>query len=160
MQVNGSDRHFMEKAIALSVENALSGKGGPFGAVVVKDGQIIAEGTNLVTSTNDPTAHAEVVALRAACLKLNDFQLSGCDVFSSCEPCPMCLAALYWSRPRRILFAGTREDAARAGFDDSYIYEQIALPPNSRAIVTDQFMRDEAQEAFRAWAQKSDKIEY
>lgn len=150
----------MARAIALSVDNVTSGRGGPFGAVVVKDGQIIAEGTNLVTLTNDPTAHAEIVAVRAACAKLNDFQLSGCDVYTSCEPCPMCLAALYWARPRRIFYAGTQADAARVGFDDSYIYVQLALSPPERAVRMEHLMRDQAQEAFRAWSHKIDKKEY
>ncbi len=150
----------MARAIALSVENVVSGRGGPFGAVVVKDGQIIAEGTNLVTQNNDPTAHAEIVAVRAACAKLQDFQINGCDFYCSCEPCPMCLAALYWARPRRILYAGTRDDAAQAGFDDSYIYQQLALQLSERAIPMQQLMHAEAQQAFDAWARKGDKQRY
>ena len=159
-EVGPTDAAFMERAIALAIQNVLSGNGGPFGAVVVKDGRIIAEGTNLVTTNNDPTAHAEIVALRAACRELKDFQLTGCDVYSSCEPCPMCLAALYWARPRRILFAGTREDAALAGFDDSYIYDQIALDMAKRDVAMHHFMREHGQKAFHAWKQKSDKVEY
>jgi len=149
---------FMIRAIELSLDSLQSG--GPFGALVVKDNQIIAEGTNLVTRNNDPTAHAEIVAVRAACTKLQHFQLTGCDIYSSCEPCPMCLAALYWARPARIFYAGTRADAARVGFDDSYIYEQLALPISQRSIPTTQLMRDEALEAFRRWEGKADRKQY
>jgi guanine deaminase len=151
---------FMGKAIELSIENVQSGKGGPFGALVVKDNLLIASGTNLVTSTNDPTAHAEIVAIREACRALQDFQLSGCDFYASCEPCPMCMAALYWARPARIFYAGTREDAARAGFDDSYIYEQISLPIPQRAISMTQLMREEALKVFDCWIRKSDRRQY
>jgi guanine deaminase len=151
---------FMRQAIDLSIENVKSRRGGPFGALIVKDKRVIATGTNLVSSTNDPTAHAEIVAIREACRVLHDFQLSGCDVYASCEPCPMCLAAFYWARPNRIYYAGTREDAAQAGFDDSYIYEQLALPIPKRAIAMTQLMREEALAAFRFWGEQPDKRPY
>ena len=153
-------KRFMERAIALSLNAIQSGIGGPFGAVVVKDGKIVAEGFNQVTSTNDPTAHAEVVAIRAACQKLSTFQLSDCDVHTSCEPCPMCLAAIYWARPRAVYFANTKDDAAKIGFDDSFIYTEIQKEKNARQIPMMQILRDEAQVAFQAWQNKSDKICY
>ncbi len=151
---------FMAKAIELSIENVRAGRGGPFGAVVVKDGAIIAQGTNLVTSTNDPTAHAEVVAIREACRKLGSFQLTGCEIYTSCEPCPMCLAAIYWARPSRIYFACTTADAAQHGFDDSVICEEIQRPVAGRRIPMVQMMRDDALRAFEAWAKKTDRIDY
>jgi len=151
---------FMRRAIRLAVENATSGRGGPFAAIVVKDGRIIAEGTNCVTSTNDPTAHAEVVAIREACRKLRTFQLDGCEIYTSCEPCPMCLAAIHWARPARVFFAGAAEDAARAGFDDTVILDQLRLPVSERSMPQIPLLRDEAQEAFRAWERKPDKVEY
>lgn len=151
---------FMQRAIALAIDNVLSGRGGPFGAVVVKDGKIIAEGANCVTSTNDPTAHAEVVAIRAACRALGAFQLAACDIYTSCEPCPMCLGAIYWARPARVFFACTAGDAAAVGFDDSFIYQQLWLPLDLRKIPMVALMREEALAAFRAWREKSDKIPY
>jgi tRNA(Arg) A34 adenosine deaminase TadA len=157
--MNGADR-FMTHAIALSVENVRAGNGGPFAAVVVKNGRLLASGTNLVTSTNDPTAHAEIVAIREACRVLGSFQLQGCDVYTTCEPCPMCLGAIYWARPARLVFAANRADAARAGFDDEYIYDQLRLPPESRSIPTVQVMRDAALAVFEEWAAKPDKIAY
>ncbi len=141
----------MAKAIELSLENVRTGRGGPFGAVVAKAGAIIASGANLVVSAGDPTAHAEIVAIRNACKALGDFQLTGCELYSSCEPCPMCLGAIYWARPERFFFAGTRQDAAAAGFDDSFIYEQIAMPAGERAIPAFQLMREKALEAFELW---------
>ncbi|HKV48211.1 MAG TPA: nucleoside deaminase [Candidatus Acidoferrales bacterium] len=150
----------MARAIELAIENARSGRGGPFGAVVVKDGAIIAEGTNRVTSTNDPTAHAEIVAIRAACAKLGLFQLNGFDLYASCEPCPMCLGAIYWVRPARVYFAGTAADASRVGFDDSFIYRELPLPPHQRRISMIQMMREEALEAFRVWEEKPNKVPY
>lgn len=150
----------MARAIALAVENVRSGRGGPFGALVVREGQVLAEGTNLVTSTNDPTAHAEVVAIREACRKLGSFQLAGCEVFTSCEPCPMCVGAIYWARPARAWFAATREDAAAAGFDDSFIYQQICLPHSEQAIPIACILREQAVSAFREWRHKPDKIPY
>lgn len=150
----------MARAIELAIENARSGRGGPFGAIVVKDGAILAEGTNRVTSANDPTAHAEIVAIRAACAKLGVFQLNGFDLYASCEPCPMCLGAIYWARPARVYFAGTAADASRVGFDDSLIYRELPLPPQQRSIPMIQMMREEALEAFRVWEEKPNKIPY
>ena len=151
---------FMTRAIQLSLENIESGRGGPFAAVVVKDGKIVAEGTNCVTSTNDPTAHAEVVAIREACKKLNNFELKDCEIYTTCEPCPMCLGAIYWARPSRVYFANTASDAAQAGFDDSLIYEEIPRPHAQRKIPLIPMMREEALEAFRVWKSKADKTEY
>jgi len=151
---------FMSKAIALSIENVHSGRGGPFGAVVVKDGAIIAQGTNRVTSTNDPTAHAEVVAIREACKALGHFQLTGCEIYTTCEPCLMCLGAIYWARPAKVFFATTGRDAASHGFDDSFILDQLRLPVSERRIPMIQIMREEALEAFRAWERKTDRINY
>jgi len=151
---------YMARAIQLSLENIQSGRGGPFAAVIVKDGKIVAEGTNCVTSTNDPTAHAEVVAIRAACKKLNNFELKGCEIYTTCEPCPMCLGAIYWARPSRVYFANTAADAAEAGFDDSLIYEEIPRPHAQRKIPLIPMMRAEALEAFRVWKSKADKTEY
>ena len=151
---------FMQKAIELSIENVRSGRGGPFAALVVKDGVVIAQGTNCVTSTNDPTAHAEILAIREACRALGDFQLSGCEIYTTCEPCPMCLGAIYWARPAKVFFATTSKDASAYGFDDSFIFEQVKLPVSQRKIPMVQVMREEALEAFRAWEQKPDKIEY
>lgn len=151
---------FMQRAIALAIDNVNSGRGGPFGALVVKDGKIIAEGTNLVTATHDPTAHAEVVAIREACRVLGDFQLTDCELYTSCEPCPMCLGAIYWARLSRLYFANTAEDAANIGFDDSFIYSELKQPFSGRRIPTIQLMREEALTGFRAWAAKPDKIAY
>jgi len=154
------DNPFMARAIQLSIENVYSGRGGPFGAVVVKDGAIIGEAANQVTSTNDPTAHAEVLAIRAACRKLGSFELVGCEIYTSCEPCPMCLGAIYWARLARIYFGNADADASKIGFDDSVIYREIARPHSQRKIPTIQIMREEALAAFRVWETKSDKIEY
>jgi len=151
---------FMARAIQLSIDSAHSGQGGPFGAVIVKDGKIIAEGVNRVTSTNDPTAHAEVLAIRQACEKLGAFELKDCELYTSCEPCPMCLAAIYWARLSRIYFANTAADAAKIGFDDSFLYGELNQPHSQRRIPTLQMMRDEALAGFRAWAAKPDKIPY
>ena len=151
---------FMQRAIALAVENVRSGRGGPFGAVVVKDGKIISEGANSVTATNDPTAHAEVIAIRDACRALGNFQLTDCDIYTSCEPCPMCLGAIYWARPARVFYAATAADAAAAGFDDSFIYEQLPLPVEQRKIPMMPLLREQALAAFRVWKEKSDKIPY
>ena len=150
----------MRRAIELSVENVRSGKGGPFAALVARDAEIIATGTNLVTSTFDPTAHAEIVAIRAACRALSSFQLSGCEIYTTCEPCPMCLGAIYWARPARVYFGNTHADAAKIGFDDSFIYQQLVIPPPERAIPMIPFLRDEAQAAFQEWERKTDKISY
>ena len=154
------DHLFMARAIELAIENVRSGRGGPFGAVVVKDGRVLAEGTNRVTSLNDPTAHAEVIAMRTACAALGAFQLDGCDLYTTCEPCPMCLGAIYWARPARVYFAATAADAAAAGFDDAFIYQQIALPRAEREIPFLELMREESLACFRAWAEKQDRIDY
>jgi guanine deaminase len=151
---------FMRRAIDLSIENVRAGRGGPFAALVVKDGKIIAEGTNRVTSKNDPTAHAEIVAIREACKALGKFQLDGCEIYTTCEPCPMCMGAIYWARPAKVFYANTAADAAAIGFDDSFIGEQLGLPIGKRRIPMTQLMRDEALEAFRAWEKKSDRIQY
>src|ERR1700752_1595019 len=147
---------FMRRAIALALENVRSGRGGPFGALVVKNGRVIAKGTNRVTSTKDPTAHAEIVAIREACRKLGDFQLKGCDLYTTCEPCPMCLGAIYWARPARVFYAGVAADAADAGFDDAFIYEELKRPPESRRIPMVQILRDESLAVFSAWKQQAD----
>jgi tRNA(Arg) A34 adenosine deaminase TadA len=154
------DNPFMARAIQLSIENVHSGRGGPFGAVIVKDGAVIAEGANQVTSTKDPTAHAEILAIRAACAKLGVFELPGCEIYTSCEPCPMCLGAIYWSRLSRIYFASAAADASRIGFDDSLIYREIAQPLTRRSIPMVQMMREQALAAFRAWEEKPNKIVY
>ncbi|MDP1678293.1 MAG: nucleoside deaminase [Bacteroidota bacterium] len=151
---------FMWEAIRLSIQNIRDGKGGPFACVIVKNGKIIARGTNQVTSTNDPTAHAEVVAIRNACKELKTFQLSGCEIYTSCEPCPMCLGAIYWARPDKIYFANGRNDAAKIGFDDEFLYEELSTKLSKRKIPTTQLMREEALAAFREWEQKQDKIQY
>ncbi len=151
---------FMAKAIELSLENVRSGKGGPFAAVIVKEGKVIAQGTNRVASSNDPTAHAEIVAIREACRVLGHFQLTGCEIYATCEPCPMCMAAIYWVRPAKVYFASTSEDAARYGFDDAYIREQLQLPPAQKKIPMAQIMRDQALKVLPLWEQKTDKIEY
>lgn len=153
------DREFMQMAIDLSVENVANG-GGPFGAVIVRNGEIIATGTNRVTANNDPTAHAEVSAIRAACAKVGNFKLEGCTCYTSCEPCPMCLSALYWAGVERIVYGNTKEDAKAINFDDSFIYDEIVKPYALRAIPCQNFMRKEALEGFRAWSEKEDKIEY
>ncbi len=151
---------FMQRAIELAVANAREGRGGPFGAVVVKDGRIIGEGTNNVTSTNDPTAHAEVVAIREACRALRSFQLDGCEIYTSCQPCPMCLGAIYWARPARVFFAATERDAAEAGFDDSFIYRELAQPLAARRIPLLPLMREESLEAFEVWKNTPGRTEY
>ena len=153
------DKKFMQLAIDLSIENVAQG-GGPFGAVIVRNGEIIATGTNRVTEDCDPTAHAEVSAIRAACAKLGDFKLSGCTIYSSCEPCPMCLSALYWAGVERIFYGNTKQDARSINFDDSFIYDQIALDYSERAIPCINFMREEALAGFKAWVEKVDKVLY
>lgn len=150
----------MVEAIRLSREMMLQGKGGPFGAVIVKDGEIIARGYNQVTSTNDPTAHAEVVAIREASKVLNNFSLAGCTIYTSCEPCPMCLASIYWAGIDRVYYGNTKEDAAAINFGDDFIYSELALPREKRKLPTEQLMRNEAQEAFRLWDEMEDKIAY
>jgi tRNA(Arg) A34 adenosine deaminase TadA len=155
-----SQSDHMRRAIELSLEMMRSGKGGPFGAVVVKDGKVIAEGFNQVTSANDPTAHAEVVAVRRACQALNTFDLTGCEIYTSCEPCPMCLSAIYWARLSRIYFANDRHDAAKVGFRDDFLYHEIPLPLDQRAIPTSRLLQQEGWAAFEEWDRKPDKIEY
>ena len=151
---------FMREAIRLSVEKMRAGHGGPFGAVVVKDGRVIARGFNQVTSTLDPTCHAEVDAIRKACKALGTFQLEGCDLYTSCEPCPMCLGAIYWARPRRVFYGNTRADAAAVGFDDQLIYEELARPLEARQLPMTQLLRDEALAGFRAWQQHEGRTDY
>jgi guanine deaminase len=150
----------MRRAIDLSVRNVHSGNGGPFGAVVVKDVEIVGEGANEVLATNDPSAHAEVIAIRAACRKLKTFQLTGCDIYTSCEPCPMCMGLIYWARPKNVYYANTATDAAKIGFDDAFIYHELTLPNSQRTIRMQQLLREEALAAFEAWQKKPDKIPY
>ena len=151
---------FMREAIRLSISNMQAGRGGPFGAVVVKDGQIIARGFNQVTSTHDPTCHAEVDAIRKACKELGTFQLDGCDLYTSCEPCPMCLGAIYWARPARVFYGNTKADAAAIGFDDQFIYEELDRPMEARQLPMTQLLRDEALAGFRAWTELEGRTEY
>lgn len=150
----------MKRAIELSRVHMHAGHGGPFGAVIVKDGRIIGEGWNCVTSTNDPTAHAEVVAIRNACKNIADFELQGAELYTSCEPCPMCLSAAYWARLAKIYYGNTREDAARHQFDDDFIYKEIPLPLERRTLPMVQFLSPEAYQVFKEWDSKNDKIPY
>ena len=150
---------FMRQAIALAVENIKSG-GGPFGAVIVKDGQVVATGANRVTANNDPTAHAEVSAIRVACTKLGTFDLSGCVIYTSCEPCPMCLGAIYWAHIDKIYYGANQYDAAKIDFDDSFIYRELELKPEARQKPVENILHDEALAPFRAWQEKEDKIRY
>ncbi len=150
---------FMTRAIELSTANIENG-GGPFGAIITKNGKIIATGVNLVTRTCDPTAHAEINAIRAAAAALGTFDLSGCEIYSSCEPCPMCMGAIYWAHLDKLYYAGTRTDAKEAGFDDSFIYDELALQPEHRRLKSENLLHTEALEAFRTWKEKSDKTEY
>ncbi|MEM9821540.1 MAG: nucleoside deaminase [Bacteroidota bacterium] len=154
------DLQFMREAIRLSRQGMRNNEGGPFGCVIVKDGVIIGRGNNRVTSTNDPTAHAEVVAIREACQNINDFQLKGCTIYTSCEPCPMCLGAIYWARPDKIFFACSRDDAAAINFDDDFLYKEIPLPHHQRQIKIQQILRDEGNEVFTEWSRKEDKTDY
>lgn len=153
------DEMFMQQAIDLSIESVANG-GGPFGAVIVRNGEVIATGTNRVTESCDPTAHAEVSAIRAACAKLGEFKLSGCTIYSSCEPCPMCLSALYWAGVERIFYGNTKQDAKAINFDDSFIYDQIALDYSERSIPCINIMRQQALAGFKAWQEKEDKVLY
>jgi guanine deaminase len=150
----------MKRAIEISDEKMHSGEGGPFGAVIVKDGKILAEGWNQVTSTNDPTAHAEVMAIRKACDKVGHFHLTGCEIYTTCEPCPMCLAAIYWAHLDKIYYANTRQDAARIQFDDQFLYDEISKEIVQRSIPMRQMMPDEAHKVFEAWEAKTDKVPY
>jgi tRNA(Arg) A34 adenosine deaminase TadA len=154
------NNEFMQRAIHLAEEGMNRNDGGPFGCVIVKDGKIIAEGNNQVTSSNDPTAHAEVVAIRNACKSLGDFQLMGCDLYTSCEPCPMCLGAIYWARPDRVFYACTRNDAADAGFDDEFIYEELDISPDERKIPMIPMDRESSLGIFDKWKAKEDKTDY
>ncbi len=154
------DREFLQQAIDLAVENAKSGQGGPYGAIIVKDNRLIAASGNKVTTTIDPTAHAEVMAIRLACKKLNDFQLQDCILYSSCEPCPMCLGAIYWARLAKVYYACSRHDAAAANFDDSFIYDEISVLPHQRSIAMLHLTLPNAIEPFKIWAEKSDKVLY
>ena len=151
---------FMRQAIALATENVTSERGGPFGAVIVRDGVVIAAGANEVTTTNDPTAHAEVVAIRAACAALGTFQLDGCELYTTCEPCPMCLGAIYWARPEKVFFAARAADASAAGFDDAFIYDEIAKRFGDRKIPFSEMMREESLVIFQEWGEKGDRVEY
>jgi tRNA(Arg) A34 adenosine deaminase TadA len=157
---NEERQQFMREAIRLSIENVQSGRGGPFAAIVVKDRNIIARGTNLVTTTNDPTAHAEIAAIREACKALGTFQLNGCEIYTSCEPCPMCLGAIYWTRPERVFYGNTKQDAAEIDFDDSFIYEELYKKMSDRSIPMVQLMHKEALAAFNEWKIKEDKVKY
>ncbi|MBP8822621.1 MAG: nucleoside deaminase [Flavobacteriales bacterium] len=158
--MNEQDGKFLREAIALSRAGMERGDGGPFGCVIVKDGEVVGQGNNRVTSSNDPTAHAEVVAIRDACAKLGSFQLEGCSLYTSCEPCPMCLGAIYWARPDRIVYAATREDAADAGFDDQLIYDELPLPPDQRKFRMERMLGEEAAQVFAAWKAKDGKLKY
>lgn len=151
---------FMQQAIDQSLHGMTNNEGGPFGAVVVKNGQIVGRGNNKVTSTNDPTAHAEVVAIRDACKNLNTFQLDDCIIYKSCEPCPMCLGAIYWARPQKVFYGNSKTDAANIGFDDDFIYIELEQPLNNRQIPFEQIGREEALKVFEAWVRKKDKAIY
>lgn len=155
-----ADQKFMQMAIDLATTNVVSGAGGPFGAVIVKDGKVLVTGVNNVTASNDPTAHAEVTAIRNAAAKLGSFELTGCTIYSSCEPCPMCLGAIYWSRIGSLYFGSTAQDAADAGFDDSFFYDELRKPITERSIITQNLMRDEAAESFKAWRNSPASIKY
>jgi len=157
---DGTNEKFMREAIRLSLREVRCGQGGPFGAVVVRDGKVVGRGTNRVTPNNDPTAHAEIVAIRAACKRLETFKLDGCDLYTSCEPCPMCLAAIYWARLRNVFYANTRKDAGMIGFDDDLIYREVALPIGRRKLRMKQLLRAEALVTFADWRRKPDKMAY
>ena len=159
MNTNMQENKWMRRAIDLSIENVANG-GGPFGAVIVNDGELVAEGVNRVTANCDPTAHAEVSAIRAACQNVKNFKLDGCEIYTSCEPCPMCLSAIYWAGIRRIYYGNTKQDAERIDFGDNFIYDEIAKPNSERSIPAEQMMHEEALEAFRAWEEKDDKTPY
>lgn len=160
--MTGNEQHerYMGMAIALAEKNVKDGSGGPFGAVIVKDGKIVAQSSNSVTSTNDPTAHAEVSAIRLAAKELNSFDLSGCVIYTSCEPCPMCLGAIYWARISKIYYAGTRDDAEEIGFDDKFIYRELNRPAEKRQLPSVQIMREESLEVFRKWSTSEGRIGY
>ncbi|MDE3125648.1 MAG: nucleoside deaminase [Bacteroidota bacterium] len=155
-----NELYYMREAIKVGMEGMMADHGGPFGCVIVKNGEIIARGCNKVLLLNDPTAHAEVTAIREACKVLNDFQLADCEIYTTCEPCPMCMGAIYWARPKKVYFANTREDAANIGFDDSFIYQEISLPVHQRSMVMECIGRNEAITMFEAWQQKQHKTLY
>jgi tRNA(Arg) A34 adenosine deaminase TadA len=159
MCLTETDRTFMRKAIDLSIENVRNG-GGPFGAVIVRNGEVVATGVNNIVPHCDPTAHAEISAIRKACQKVGDFKLDGCTIYTSCEPCPMCLSAIYWSGIERIFYGNTKQDAEDINFSDKFIYDELALPMTERRVPAVNIMREEALEAFRDWEDKSDKVEY
>jgi len=154
------DTTFLKQAIALAVENVQTGNGGPFAAIITKENKIIAQGVNVVTTCNDPTAHAEVSAIRNACSALNTFQLEGCTLYSSCEPCPMCLGAIYWARIKRLVFAANKEQAHKAGFSDAFIYQEMELPYDQRQIITEHITLPQDNEPFELWEQSNAKVEY
>ena len=154
------EKKYMEEAIKMAQNGIRNNEGGPFGAVVVKNGEIIGRGNNRVTSTNDPSAHAEVVAIRDACNRLGNFQLEGCEIYTSCEPCPMCLGAIYWARPDKVYFGCTKNDAAEINFDDDFIYKELELPLDERKIEFTQIMEEDARAVFKEWENKNDKISY
>jgi len=158
--MNQDGEEFMKEAIRLAVMNMENGHGGPFGCVIVKNGEVIASAFNEVLKNNDPTAHAEILAIRRACEKLNTYQLDGCEVYTSCEPCPMCLGAIYWSRPSKVYFAASRIDAAEAGFDDNHIYDQLNLPLPNRVIPFEQIMQQEVKKVFNKWVEMKLNIKY
>ena len=158
--MTNQDEYFLREAIRLAREGMITDQGGPFGSVIVRDGEIVGKGCNQVTSSNDPTAHAEVVAIRDACRNLGTFQLEGCTLYASCEPCPMCLGAIYWARPSRIVYAASHSDAAAAGFDDQFIYEELAKPREQRHIPMQQHLPDEANAVFREWVALAKRIPY
>src|SRR6185295_4300380 len=160
MSTGASRESFMREAIALAAEGMRSGQGGPFGCVIVKGGAVVGRGTNRVTSSLDPTAHAEVVAIRDACRALGTFELAGCELYTSCEPCPMCLAAAYWARIPRMFYANTRQDAAAIGFDDEMLYEELPRPIEERRLAMKPLLREEALALFEEWARKPDKVMY
>jgi len=153
------DKQFLEQAVSLAGASIDEG-GGPFGAIIVKDNELVASGTNMVVKTHDPTAHAEIVAICTACKKLETYELKGCMIYSSCEPCPMCLGAIYWAHIDKVVFASSRSDAAQIGFDDEFIYKELCLAPNERSIIMEQLVVPEANKVFRRWQKKSDKIMY
>ncbi|HLW20234.1 MAG TPA: nucleoside deaminase [Cyclobacteriaceae bacterium] len=155
-----TQKQYMQMAIDLSREGMMTGKGGPFGCIIVKDGEVVGKGCNSVASTNDPTAHAEVLAIRDACKNLGSFQLDGCELYTSCEPCPMCIGAIYWARPARVFFANDKKDAAEAGFDDNFIYEELNLPMEDRKIPMTRILHEDAPKVFQEWIYKDDKTLY
>ncbi|WP_262902476.1 nucleoside deaminase [Lutimonas saemankumensis] len=159
-EVSNEDTGYMDQATAIAIKGVIQNEGGPFGCVIVKDGEIIGRGNNKVTSTNDPTAHAEIIAIREACKHLDSFQLEGCIIYTNCEPCPMCLGAIYWARPEKVYYGCNKTDAAKIGFDDNFIYQELNLELSKRKIPFEQLNREEALKAFKTWKEKEDKIEY